>query len=170
LHSRRRIQAAGLAALAAVTAVLLPSAALAVASAAIKSGSYSGSTAQTGHAAGSVRFSVARDLRIVNSFSGDVWAACTKRRARRTVEIDLNPGTDMKVHKRTFGFHGVFDIDDGTRVIARHVDGTITGRFGRDRTVTGTMSFTWSFDGNAPSPYPGQHCSTGTASYKAKPA
>lgn len=165
MRSRRRIQAATLAA---VTAVLLPSAALALRSAPIKSGSYSGSTAQTGQAAGSVRFSVARDLRIVNSFSGDVWAVCTKRRARQAVEIDLNPATDMKVHKRTFGFHGVFDIDDGRLVIAKHVDGTITGRFGRDQTVTGTMSFTWSFDSNAPSPFPGQHCSTGRASYKAK--
>ncbi len=167
MPSRRRIQAATLVA---VTAVLLPSAALAVRSAPIKSGSYSGSTAQTAQAAGRgrVRFSVARDLRFVNSFSGDVWAVCTKRRARQTVEIDLNPGTDMKVHKRKFGFHGVFDIDDGRFVIAKHVDGTITGKFGRDQTVTGTMSFTWSFDSNAPSPFPGQHCSTGRASYKAK--
>ncbi|MGO9753808.1 MAG: hypothetical protein ACLP22_20325 [Solirubrobacteraceae bacterium] len=152
----------------ATLAVLLPSAAFALKRTPIESGSYSGTTAQAGQSAGSVQFSVTKNLRIVKGFAGDVWATCTKDGAKLTVQVDLSPSSDMSVHKRAFGYHGVFDIDDRRAVIAKHVDGTITGTFDHADTVTGTMSFTWSFDKSAPAPFPGQHCSTGKAGYKAK--
>ncbi len=165
MRSRWRIQAATLVP---TLAVLLPGAALALVSAPIKSGSYSGTTVQAGQSAGSVHFGVTRGRRIVTGFSGDVWAICTQHGAKQTVKIDLKPTSDMTVHQRAFGFHGVFSLVDGTVVIAKHVDGTITGKFVRAEAVRGKMSFTWSFDSNAPRPFPGRHCSTGTASYKAK--
>ena len=100
-------------------------------------------------------------------FSGEVSATCTKKGASQIVEIDLDPAQNMRIRKLTFGFHGVFAIDDGRVVIANHVDGTITGTFVRAHTVTGTMSATWTFDSRAPRPFPGQHCVTGTARYTA---
>jgi hypothetical protein len=139
-----------------------------VALAAATNGRYSGSTTQTGQPGGTVRFSVSSGS--VRGFSGDAWASCHKTTASETIPITVNPTPDMAIHDQTFTFNGNFSIDNGRVVIAKHVEGTITGKFVSGKKATGTMRFTWTFDKNAPSSFPGQRCTTGTVSYTAKHA
>ena len=138
-----------------------------VATAAATNGAYSGSTTQTGQLGGTVRFTVS-DRTSVRGFSGNVWASCHKATASETVNMTLNPSPDMAIHNQSFGFNGNFNIDNRRVVIAKHVDGTITGKFLSGKKATGTMKFTWTFDNNAPDSFPGQHCTTGTVNYTAK--
>ena len=145
--------------------------ALVLASAALgagRSGRWTGSTTQTGEPAGSVHFQVTA-AGIVHAFSGDLYGTCAKGGSSQTIHIALNPSADMTIHKGAFGFHGVFNIDNGTVVIAKHVDGKIAGRFAHGG-ATGSMSFVWTFDRNAPQTFPGQHCSTGKTTFTAKHA
>ena len=138
-----------------------------VAIAAATNGAYSGSTVQTGQPGGTVRFTVSGRTS-VRGFSGDVWATCHKATASETIHITLNPSPNMAIHNQSFGFNGNFNIDNGRVVVAKHVDGTITGKFLAGKKATGTMKFTWTFDSNAPDSFRGQHCTTGTVNYTAK--
>lgn len=137
----------------------------AVALAAAASGSYTGSTTQTGQPKGTAHFSVTTDHNMVQGFSGDIYATCAKSASSTVVHITLNPVRDMAIHHLKFSFHGTFNIDNGRVVIAKHVDGNITGKFVPGRKATGTMKFVWTFDNNAPATFRGDHCTTGTADY-----
>jgi hypothetical protein len=136
-----------------------------VALAAVTSGSYTGSTTQTGQPKGTAHFSVTKDHKMVQSFSGNIFATCAKSAPSTVIRITLNPVRDMTIHHSKFSFHGTFNIDNGRVVIAKHVDGDITGKFVPGRKATGTMKFVWTFDSNAPAMFRGDHCTTGTADY-----
>jgi hypothetical protein len=125
--------------------------------------SYSGTTTQKGQSDGSVHFTVTSNPTAVEQFSGTMVAVCGQTQAN----ITLNPSPDMKVKSHKFGFHGTFNIDNGTVVIAKKVDGKINGQFGHGGKVTGTMSFTWKFDSNAPQGFAGKHCTTGSVKFTA---
>jgi hypothetical protein len=148
-------------------AVLLALASVAVAG--VSSGKYSGTTAQTGEAAGQVHFTVSANKKAVHVFSGAVFASCKKGGSTVPVDVTLDPTPDMAIKKSAFGFHGNFNIQDGTVVIAKKVDGSISGKFGPHREATGTMSFKWKFDSNAPAEFRGASCTTGSVSFTAKP-
>jgi hypothetical protein len=140
-----------------------------VALAAAKSGPFKGTTTQTGQANGTVRFTVSKNHKIVQKFAGDIWSNCTKSgKSPQPIHINLEPSPAMAIRSSKFGFHGVFNISDGSVVIAKHVDGTISGKFVPGAGATGTMHFKWKFDSNAPAPFPGYNCSTGTVKYTAK--
>ena len=124
---------------------------------------YTGSTTQTGQPGGTVRFTLASKPTAVKGFSGDVWATCGSMQ----VHITLNPTPDMAVHHHAFSFSGRFNIANGTVVIAKKVDGQIHGTFGHGGKATGTMSFTWTFDANAPAAFVNVHCTTGAINYTA---
>jgi hypothetical protein len=148
-------------------AVLLVLASVAVAG--VSSGKYSGTTAQTGEAAGQVHFTVSANKKAVHVFSGAVFASCEKSGSKLPLDVTLDPTPDMAIKKEAFGFHGNFNIDDGTVVIAKKVDGSIKGKFGAHSEASGTMSFKWKFDSNAPAEVRGAACTTGSVSFTAMP-
>jgi len=148
-------------------AVVLALASVAVAG--VSSGKYSGTTAQTGEAAGQVHFTVSASKKAVHVFSGAVFASCEKSGSTLPLDVTLDPTPDMAIKKGAFGFHGNFNIDDGKVVIAKKVDGSIKGKFGAHSEATGTMSFKWKFDSNAPAEFRGAACTTGSISFIAKP-
>jgi hypothetical protein len=141
----------------------------AVAVAGVSIGKYSGSTVQPGESAGKVSFNVSSNKKAVHAFSGAVFATCKKGGTGEAADITLDPTPDMAIKKQAFGFHGNFNIDDGSVAIAKKVDGSIKGKFGAHGYVTGTMSFKWKFDSNAPAQYKGSSCTTGSISFTAKP-
>jgi hypothetical protein len=141
----------------------------AVAVAGVSSGKYSGSTAQPGESAGKVSFNVSSNKQAVHAFSGAVFATCKTGAATQAADITLDPTPDMAIKKQAFGFHGNFNIDNGSLVIAKKVDGQIKGKFGAHGVATGTMSFKWKFDSKAPAGYRGDSCTTGSISFTAKP-
>jgi len=144
--------------------------ALAVAAAAgVASGSYTGSTSQVGSSAGHVRFSVTKNKKTVHGFSGLVFATCKNGANTTNADITLDPTADISIKKQAFGFHGNFNIENGTVVIAKKVDGKISGKFGAHNEATGTMSFKWKFDSSAPAQLKGSSCDTGTVKFTAKP-
>jgi hypothetical protein len=151
-----------------LAAVLTTMAMAAVAMAAVASGTYSGSTTQTGQPNGTVHFRVTADHQTVQAFSGDVWATCSKAGASQSVHITLEPTRDMAIRHLAFGFSGNFNIDNGDVVIAKHVHGRITGRFASGRQVAGTMKFSWTFDHDAPASVQGLSCTTQTVHYTAQ--
>ena len=142
----------------------------AVALATPKSGGYHGPTTQTGQPKGTVKFRVTDNHGDVHNFAGDIWASGENPgQPVQTIHITLNPSPNMAIRAGRFGFKGIFNIDNGPVVIARHVNGSIAGKFTAPRQVTGTMNFKWTFDdGNAPAPFPGYRCTTGTADFAAK--
>jgi hypothetical protein len=158
--------------LAGVTAVLTAG----VAVAGVASGRYAGSTTQVGAAAGKVHFSVTKNKQTVHAFSGLVFATCKNGGNTNDADITLDPTADMTIKKSAFGFHGNFNIDNAPAsghgpavVIAKKVAGKISGKFGAHNEATGTMSFTWKFDSNAPAALKGFSCNTGTVKFTAKP-
>jgi hypothetical protein len=140
-----------------------------IAAAGVASGSYTGSTTQVGQTAGKVHFSVTKNKKTVHAFSGLVFAACKSGANTNNADITLDPTPEMTIKKSAFGFHGNFNIDNGTVVIAKKVDGKISGKFGAHNEASGTMSFTWKFDSNAPAQLKGFSCNTGTVKFTAKP-
>ncbi len=151
--------------MACVTALL----AAGVAVAGVASGTYTGSTTQPGQAPGKVHFSVTKNKETVHAFSGLVFATCKSGGNTSNADITLDPTADMTIKRSAFGFHGNFNIDNGTVVIAKKVDGKISGKFGAHNEATGTMSFTWKFDSSAPAQLKGFSCNTGTVKFTAKP-
>jgi hypothetical protein len=141
----------------------------AIAVASVSSGKYAGSTTQPGAAAGQVHFTVSANKKAVHSFSGAVSATCKKAGATSDAGISLDPTPDMAIKKAAFGFHGNFNIDNGSVVIAKKVNGSISGKFGSHGEATGTMSFKWKFDSDAPAQYRNYSCATGKVSFTAKP-
>jgi hypothetical protein len=140
-----------------------------IAVAGVASGSYTGSTTQVGAAAGKVHFSVTKNKQTVHAFSGLVFATCKNGANTNDADITLDPTANMTIKKSAFGFHGNFNIDNGKVVIAKKVDGKISGRFGAHNEATGTMSFAWKFDSKAPAALKGLSCNTGTVKFTAKP-
>ena len=142
----------------------------AVAVAGVSSGKYAGTTTQPGQSSvGKVKFTVSGNKKAVHVFSGAVFATCKKGGTTLPADITLDPTPDMAIKKSAFGFHGNFNIDSGTVVIAKKVDGSIKGKFGAHSEATGTMSFKWKFDSNAPSQFREFSCTTGTINFTAKP-
>jgi hypothetical protein len=153
-----------------VAGLALAGAALAFASSdQIKSGRFSGTTTQTGQKNGSIDFQVTTTHTIVSGFSGDVWGSCTSGSGKAPVSlhITLDPTVNMAISRHTFGYHSNFNIKNGRVVIAKHVDGNISGKFASSSKASGTMSFAWTFDSNAPPTVVGLHCSTATADWTA---
>jgi hypothetical protein len=147
-----------------------PAAALAAATnTSVRSGGWRGTTVQARQHHGSVHFAVTGPhQQSVKGFAGDLYATCTKHGASQTVHITLSPTAEMTISgHRTFGFHGNFNIDDHGVLIAEHVAGRINGSFSSSTAASGTMSFTWTFDSRAPTPFPGNSCRTGTATFTA---
>jgi hypothetical protein len=140
-----------------------------IAAAGVASRSYTGSTTQVGQSAGKVHFSVTKNKKTVHAFSGLVFAVCKSGGSTDNADITLDPTPEMTIKKSAFGFHGNFNIDNGKVVIAKKVDGKISGKFGAHNEATGTMSFTWKFDSRAPAPLNGSLCNTGTIMFTAKP-
>lgn len=142
----------------------------AVSVAGVSSGKYTGTTTQPGESSnGKVSFTVSSNKKAVHVFSGAVFATCKRAGSTVPVNITLDPTPDMAIKKQAFGFHGNFNIDNGSVVIAKKVDGSIKGKFVAHGEVTGTMSFTWKFDSNAPTTYRDFSCTTGKVSFTAKP-
>jgi hypothetical protein len=151
--------------LACVTALL----AAGIAVAGVASGSYTGSTTQVGQSPGKVHFLVTKNKKTVHAFSGLVFATCKSGGNTNKADITLDPTADMTIKKSAFGFHNNFNIDNGKVVIAKKVNGKISGKFGAHNEATGTMSFSWKFDSSAPAQLKGLSCNTGTVKFTAKP-
>jgi hypothetical protein len=142
-----------------------------VALAAANSGSYRGTTMQTGHPNGTVNFKVASDHANVKGFQGVMYTTCTKpRHPPQIAQVTLNPTPDMVIHNKKFSFTGKFNINNGPVVIAHNVNGTIGGKFVSNKDVMGTMKFDWTFDNKAPQQFRGTQCTTGTVQFTANHA
>jgi hypothetical protein len=157
-----------------VVACVMALLAAGIAAAGVAGGSYAGSTTQVGQSAGKVHFSVTKNKKIVHAFSGLVFATCKSGGNTNNADITLDPTPEMTIKKSAFGFHGNFNIDGVNSanrpvVIAKKVDGKISGKFGTHNEATGTMSFTWKFDSNAPAQLKGFSCNTGTVKFTARP-
>lgn len=150
------------------SAAALPLLLAAVALAAVKSGSYKGTTVQPGDPNGRVQFKVANDHVNVKGFQGVIYTNCSKSgHPPQMAQVTLNPTPDMAIHNKKFSFTGKFNINNGPVVIARNVDGTLGGKFVSNKNVTGTMTFDWTFDNKAPQQFRGYHCTTGTVQFTA---
>jgi hypothetical protein len=144
----------------------------AVALAGVQTGSYKGTTTQTGDPNGTVKFNVARDHTNVKSFQAFIYSNCTKSgHPAQMIGITLNLNrTNMVIHGVKFSFKGKFNLDNGLVVVAHNVDGAIGGKFATSKNVTGTMKFDWTFDNNALRQFRGDRCTTGTAQFTANHA
>ena len=149
---------------------LCTSALAALGAGSIKPGTWHGAATATGQPNGSVQFTVSSTTTTnVVGFAGSVFGNCTLNGSTRQINISLDPTTTMAVSHKKFGFHGNFNIRNGTVVIAKHVIGKISGKFVKSKAASGTMSFSWKFDANAPTGFSGARCKTGTVSWTAAP-
>jgi hypothetical protein len=130
-----------------------------------KNGSYKGSTSQSG---GDVSFRVAHRGKAVKGFQGIMNAKCTKGSAEQSIDgIVLEPNPDMAIRRNAFRFHGVFNLNSGSVVIAHNVDGNLAGEFTSKTKAKGTLNFKWKFDSHAPPSFRGYACKTGRVTYSA---
>ena len=126
-----------------------------------QAGSYSGGTSQTG---GSVSFKVSKSGTAVKGFTAEILTTCTKGSAVQEIHLHVNPTPDMQIHKRAFGFHSSFNIDNGTAVIANG-KGALSGKFTSAKSASGSFEFPWTFDSRAGS-LSGFHCDAGKVTFQ----